>query len=398
MSIRVTDNMRYQTVVGNMFTIQRQYSEGMEKLASQKQINRISDDALGSSQLVNFKKTRADIAAYLKNAGDAESWLAMSESTLSDAQDLLVNAGELAVSQSSATATAASRKIVAQNVQALYDQMMSLANSELGGRYLFAGSRTDVQPFSSGFQEAKTDEPAAPTGNSYTGAVTKDGAYTGSDNKSFVVKIVDGGAEGTATYRLSADGGKTWGAQSNPGDLTGAIGLGDGLTITFAAGTFAAGDVFYLNAYAPGHYQGNGENLSISVGKNTSAVYNVTGEEAFTARGKNGVDVFQVLADLKAALENDKPADIAAQIDKLTGAREQISQTVAKTGAAAKRLEMTKNTLEEMNQSITTMVSDIEDADIADLATQVAAKQVALQACYEVAARIQNNTILNFLE
>jgi len=51
-----------------------------------------------------------------------------------------------------------------------------------------------------------------------------------------------------------------------------------------------------------------------------------------------------------------------------------------------------------MNQSITTMVSDIEDADIADLATQVAAKQVALQACYEVAARIQNNTILNFLE
>ena len=46
----------------------------------------------------------------------------------------------------------------------------------------------------------------------------------------------------------------------------------------------------------------------------------------------------------------------------------------------------------------TAMKNYIEDADIAELATQVAAKQVALQACYEVASRIQNNTILNFLD
>ena len=59
---------------------------------------------------------------------------------------------------------------------------------------------------------------------------------------------------------------------------------------------------------------------------------------------------------------------------------------------------MTKNSLEKLSENMTTMIADIEDADIAELATQVAAKQVALQACYEVAARIQNNTILNFLK
>ena len=398
MSIRITDNMRYQTAVGNMFTIQRQYSEVMEKLASQKKINRISDDALGSSQLVDFKKTKADIADYLKNASDTESWLSMTESTLNSAHDLLVNAGELAVSQSSATANAASRKIAAQNVQALYDQMVSLANTKMGDRYLFAGSRTDAQPFSSTFQEAKTDEPTAASRNTYAGEVTKGGAYTGKGNKSFVVKIVEGGAEGDATYRLSTDGGRNWGDISEPGALAATITLGDGMNMTFEKGAFASGDVFYLNAYGPGYYHGNGEDLSVSLGKNATAVYNVSGEEAFTNQGQGSVDIFQVLTDLKAALENNKPADIAAQIDKLNGAREQVTLAVAKSGAAAKRMEMTKNTLEGMDQSITTMVSDIEDAGIADLATQIAAKQVALQACYEVAARIQNNTILNFLK
>ncbi|MDI9570839.1 MAG: flagellar hook-associated protein FlgL [Pseudomonadota bacterium] len=398
MSIRITDNMRYQTVVGNMFTIQRQYSEVMEKLASMKRINRISEDALGSSQLVDFKKTRADVADFLKNARDAETWLSMTETTLNSAQDLLVNAAELAVSQSSATANAATRRIAAQNVQALYDQLVSLANTKMGDRYLFAGSRTDSPPFTPEFQEARTDEPGAASGNVYSGKATKGGVYSGDGNKSFVLKIVEGGDEGTATYSLSTDGGKTWGPPSLPGDLAGTISLGDGLTIGFDAGTFAKGDVFYLNAYAPGYYRGNGEALAVSIGKNTSAVYNVSGEEVFTNRGKAGVDVFQVLADLKGALENNKPADIAAQIDRLSGAREQVTMAVAKSGATARRLEMAKNTLEGMDQGMTTMIADIEDADIAELATQVAAKQVALQACYEVASRIQNNTILNFLK
>ena len=146
MTIRITDNMRYNTAVGNLFTIQRQYNEVMEKLASQKRINKISDDAQGSSQLVDFKKTQQDIAAYQKNADDSLSWISMTESVLNGANDLLVNASELAVSQSTASANAASRKISAQNVQALYDQLRSLANTKFGDRYIFAGSKTDAGP------------------------------------------------------------------------------------------------------------------------------------------------------------------------------------------------------------------------------------------------------------
>jgi len=398
MTIRITDNMRYNTAVGNLFTIQRQYNEVMEKLASQKRINKISDDAQGSSQLVDFKKTQQDIAAYQKNADDSLSWISMTESVLNGANDLLVNASELAVSQSTASANAASRKISAQNVQALYDQLRSLANTKFGDRYIFAGSKTDAEPFAADRQDARIDTPAAASGNGYSGKVTAAGTYAGNRNNSYVIKIMEGGAEDVATFSISRDGGKTWEAKSAPGAMTGAIDVGDGVSLTFTAGTFAKGDIFYVNAYAPGYYTGNGDDLSVSLGNNTTAVYNVSGEGAFTDRGQRKVDVFQVLADLKTALENNKPEDIAAQLDKLNQAREQINLAVSKCGTAAQRMEMTKSSLDELSQNMTTMIADIEDADIAELATQVAAKQVALQACYEVAARIQNSTILNFLK
>ena len=398
MTIRITDNMRYNTAVGNLFTIQRQYNEVMEKLASQKRINKISDDAQGSSQLVDFKKTQQDIAAYQKNADDSLSWISMTESVLNGANDLLVNASELAVSQSTASANAASRKIVAQNVQALYDQLRSLANTKFGDCYIFAGSKTGAEPFAADRQDARIDTPAAASGNGYSGTVTAAGTYSGDRNNSYVIKIMEGGAEGVATFSISRDGGKTWGATSAPGAMTGAIDVGDGVSLTFTAGTFAKGDIFYVNAYAPGYYTGNGDDLSVSLGNNTTAVYNVSGEAAFTDRGRGKVDVFQVLADLKTALENNKPEDIAAQLDKLNQAREQINLAVSKCGTAAQRMEMTKSSLDDLSQNMTTMITEIEGADIAELATQVAAKQVALQACYEVAARIQNSTILNFLK
>ncbi len=398
MTIRITDNMRYNTAVGNLFTIQRQYNEVMEKLASQKRINKISDDAQGSSQLVDFKKTQQDIAAYQKNADDSLSWISMTESVLNGANDLLVNASELAVSQSTASANAASRKISAQNVQALYDQLRSLANTKFGDRYIFAGSKTDAEPFAADRQDARIDTPAAASGNGYSGTVTAAGTYSGNRNNSYVIKIMEGGAEDVATFSISRDGGKTWGAKSAPGEMTGAIDVGDGVSLTFTAGTFTKGDIFYVNAYAPGYYTGNGDDLSVSLGNNTTAVYNVSGEAAFTDRGQGKVDVFQVLADLKTALENNQPEDIAAQLDKLDQAREQINLAVSKCGTAAQRMEMTKSSLDDLSQNMTTMITDIEGADIAELATQVAAKQVALQACYEVAARIQNSTILNFLK
>jgi flagellar hook-associated protein 1 FlgK len=61
------------------------------------------------------------------------------------------------------------------------------------------------------------------------------------------VKIVAGGALGAATYKVSSDGGTTWGAvQTIP--VGGTITAGDGIDLTFPPGTFATNDDFSVKA------------------------------------------------------------------------------------------------------------------------------------------------------
>ncbi len=61
--------------------------------------------------------------------------------------------------------------------------------------------------------------------------------------------------------------------------------LGDGITTTFTPNTvnLAANDLFMVNAYPAGSYRGDGDNLTMQIGKNNNIIYNITGSSAFTA-------------------------------------------------------------------------------------------------------------------
>jgi len=106
------------------------------------------------------------------------------------------------------------------------------------------------------FNAATIGDAAPDSGNVYTGAVTTGGTYTGTSNQAYLVEIVDGGGLAAATYRISEDGGLTWGSTLSLAG--GAIDVYDdlngadlGVDATFADGTFAAGDRFVVDAYVP---------------------------------------------------------------------------------------------------------------------------------------------------
>ncbi|MEJ2378305.1 MAG: flagellar hook-associated protein FlgL, partial [Pseudolabrys sp.] len=80
----------------------------------------------------------------------ATARLNIEDSTLSSAVDLLQRARELAVQGNNGTQSAADRKAIATEVRQLADSMMGLANTkDANGEYLFAGYKTQQQPFSS---------------------------------------------------------------------------------------------------------------------------------------------------------------------------------------------------------------------------------------------------------
>lgn len=99
--------------------------------------------------------------------------------------------------------------------------------------------------------EAATSDSA----NQFDGTVTSTGTYTGSGTKNLIVEITTAGANGVAQYRVSTDGGLTFGADNEfttsvtPTDISG----GEGVLIDFSGGVadFAVGDRFTIDAFDP---------------------------------------------------------------------------------------------------------------------------------------------------
>jgi len=397
--------MRYNTAISNIFNAQAQYNDISEKLASQKNINRASDDPVAATKIIEIQRDKAANAQYKRNMDSTNSWLTATESYLLSAYDLLVKAQEIAVGQATATASEATRKIMAASVKSLIEEMGRLANAKMGDRYLFSGTRNDVEPFSTEVMDATIESAATAADNTFQGTVLSSGAYTGSTNKTYVVKITDvttvGEFLGEAEYQLSSDGGKTWGVSATL-PAGGSINLGEGVTLTFDdfGGTegFGENDIFYVNAVAAGYYRGNDESLSMPISRITSVDYNIKGSEAFTAAGSNNVDIFKTLNDLYDALNSNDVLGISAQLDKLKNAQNQVTLNQSLSGSKANYIEIAKNNLEEVDMQLESLLSQTQDADLADLSTKFAMKEVALQASYTIAAKIGKMTILDILE
>ena len=105
------------------------------------------------------------------------------------------------------------------------------------------------------FDSNSISDVVADSGNTYSGTATSSGTYTGTTNKSYLIQIVQGGAIGEATYRVSEDGGQTWGSTQT---LASTIDVYDdthgsdlGVDVSFSAGTFGAGDTFTVDAFVP---------------------------------------------------------------------------------------------------------------------------------------------------
>jgi flagellar hook-associated protein 3 len=398
MITRVTDQMRYDLLNNSIFNTQGKYSELMEKLATQKQVNKPSDDPLGMGKILDYRTTKTYINNYQANIESSKSWLSATESSLSNMNDILTKVKETAVSQATATATASTRQIAADSLEPLIEQICSVANTKFGNRYLFAGTMTDTEPFSTTASAARIDSTVSASDNAFDGTVTSGGVYAGTANKTYVVKVITGGTLAAATYQISTDGGKTWGATQT--DLSAPVTIGDGIQLTFTAGTvdLATNDVFSVNGYAPGYYNGNGEDLSSEVGKNVMMNYNITGEAVFTDQGQGVVNLFKVLNDLKTALQNNDVDGISDQLNPLNEAMHQINRYTAQCGTRTNSLDVSNTALSDLDLQLTSLTSNIEDADVTALITDFKMKEIALQATYQMAGNIGNISIIDFIK
>ncbi len=223
-------------------------------------------------------------------------------------------------------------------------------------------------------------------------------SYTGATNKTYALKIIDPGALDTATYQISQDGGRTWGPEKTDLDM-GIVDMGNGVVMRFTSGTFEANDIFTVRASTPGFYDGDGQEASTDIGEGSPFAYGISGETVFTDKKAGQVDIFEVMKNLKTAMENNDQQGIQNQIDKLKAASDQVQLNTTISGARQNRIEVARSYQEDYKLRAADMLSKIEDADVTKLVTDLSMTQLALQASYKVTTMMtQETSILNFLK
>jgi flagellar hook-associated protein 3 FlgL len=145
--MRVTQNI----TTNNFIIATRNQTASMLKLqkqiATQKRINKISDDPIGMSHVLDYRRNLAAIEQYEQNINRGITRLEHNESILDFAADLVGQARQIAVDHSGGNVSAAARKLGAYRTKELHDQIIQLANSKFEGNYIFSGHATDTPPF-----------------------------------------------------------------------------------------------------------------------------------------------------------------------------------------------------------------------------------------------------------
>jgi flagellar hook-associated protein 3 FlgL len=144
--MRVTNNMMTDSLVRYLTAQNEALYERQTIIASQKRINRPSDDPIGIGKVLDYRQTLSSIEQYENNIQSGQKRLEITEITLDLVDELLQ--GVRAIAMTEAGGTTESRQLTAEQVKNMFDQVLDLANSKLNGDYMFSGYQTRTAPFS----------------------------------------------------------------------------------------------------------------------------------------------------------------------------------------------------------------------------------------------------------
>lgn len=141
-------------------------------------------------------------------------------------------------------------------------------------------------------------------------------------------------------------------------------------------------------------YEGNNEEIDYQIGPNTYIAINTPGEMIFQDNG-----LFSTLISMRDALASNA-FDSSAFLDSrknLDVAMDALSAEITRYGAKTNRLELTSQSLENLQITLKELISYTEDADVATLIMNLKEQENILQSSLETGARIIQPTLLDFL-
>ncbi len=146
--MKISNQLLFERGAEQMSAVQTRLAKSQAQLAQGKQIINPSDapDKAATIQRLNSVLSRQ--ASYQTSLGNVKTRLDGEETALHSATDLIIRIKEISVQAANDTLGPQTRQALATEMQALRDQLLSLANTQdSNGNYLFSGSKVSQPAF-----------------------------------------------------------------------------------------------------------------------------------------------------------------------------------------------------------------------------------------------------------
>ena len=141
--MRITNNMITRNTKTNINGNKVYVDKYNTQMTTQKKISKPSDDPVIAIRSLRLGTNLSQINQYVNNnIPDADAWLDVTETALTNMKDLVTDIRTQCVNGSTDTLTSSDRQVILQNLESLVDQIYMEGNSDYAGRTVFTGYRT----------------------------------------------------------------------------------------------------------------------------------------------------------------------------------------------------------------------------------------------------------------
>lgn len=145
--MKVTPFVTYDRILNGFQNSFQDIDAIYNRISTGKQYLSPSENVLGLSKAQDYKVSINSNTIYKSNIDSTNAQLGYTEGVLDSVSSTLVRLQELTLRASNGTETASSRQSIQEEVSNLRDFMMSIANSQYQGKYVFSGYKTDTMPY-----------------------------------------------------------------------------------------------------------------------------------------------------------------------------------------------------------------------------------------------------------
>lgn len=151
--MRVTQTMISNNTLRNISSSYNKLSKLDEQIVTGKKFSKPSDDPVAAMRGMGYRTDLNRIEQYQSNISEVRSWVDSTDDALDQVGQALQKIRELTVQASTGTLEENQRSYIAKEIDQLKLQIKDIGDSQIGGKYIFGGTKTDVKP-SDNFAEA----------------------------------------------------------------------------------------------------------------------------------------------------------------------------------------------------------------------------------------------------